>query len=116
MNHLCHIEIPSKDLGKAKAFYENVFGWKVYSPEGFKDYMVYETPEGVGGGFNNMLEINRQSGMLVHIQVEDIPGTLQAIEKHGGAIVKPKTEIPGIGSWAQFTDAEGNQMALFSNE
>jgi predicted enzyme related to lactoylglutathione lyase len=29
MHGICHIEIPTTDLAKSKAFYENVFGWKV---------------------------------------------------------------------------------------
>ncbi len=116
MNDLCHVEIPCKDLDKAKAFYEGVFGWKIYQPEGFEGYMLYETKEGIGGGFSTTLEINSQAGILVHILVEDIPATLEAVKNHGGATVKPKTEIPEVGFWAQFTDAEGNQMALFSRK
>lgn len=116
MNDLCHVEIPCRDLKKTKEFYEGVFGWKIFQPEGFEGYMLYETEEGIGGGFSTTLEINNQAGILVHIMVDDIPATLDSIENHGGTIVKPKTEIPGVGFWAQFNDAEGNQMALFSRK
>ena len=114
MNGFCHVEIPSKDLEKAKAFYEGVFGWKVYSPEGFEGYYLYETGDGIGGGFSTQLDINSQAGILPHILVEDIPATLESIGNHGGETLIPRTEIPNVGYFAVFKDAEGNQMALYS--
>jgi predicted enzyme related to lactoylglutathione lyase len=116
MNGFCHIEIPSKDLEKAKAFYEGVFGWKVSAWEGMENYLVFETGDGVNGGFTTEFEISKTAGIMLYIQVEDIPGTLGNINKHGGKTILPKTQIPNVGYYAIFSDAEGNQLGLFSEK
>lgn len=116
MNGFCHIEIPSKDLVAANAFYEGVFGWKMSTMEGFDNYLLFETDDGVGGAFSPELEINEKPGILLHILVEDIDAMLEAIGKHGGKTHIPKTEIPGIGFYAVFSDAEGNQLGLYSEK
>ena len=116
MNNFCHIEIPTKDPQRVKAFYETVFGWKVTQPEGFGEYQMFETDEGPGGGFNPELPIVKQAGVLPHILVDDIDGVLDTICNNGGSTVVPKTEIPGIGYYALFCDSEGNQMALYSGQ
>jgi predicted enzyme related to lactoylglutathione lyase len=116
MNGFCHIEIPSKDLSKAKGFYEGVFGWKVYGMEGFDNYLLFETGDGIGGGFSPQLALNQTAGILLHILVADIENTLDKIEQHGGQTVLPKTEIPGMGYYAVFSDAEGNQLGIYSEQ
>ena len=116
INGFCHIEIPSKDLNKAKAFYEGVFNWKVNAWEGMDRYMVFETGDGVGGGTTPSLEISSKGGPLLYIQVEDIPDSLKKVDGHGGKTVTPKTAIPGMGFYAVFSDAEGNQIGLYSDK
>ena len=116
MNGFCHIEIPARDPARVKLFYEKVFGWKVSSVPGFGDYQMFETGDGPGGGFNTELQIMENAGILVHIMVEDIDGTLAKINANGGKTVLPKTTIPGIGYYAVFIDSEGNQMGMYSQK
>jgi predicted enzyme related to lactoylglutathione lyase len=47
--------------------------------------------------------------------VEDIEATLKTVESLGGAVVRPKETIPGMGSFAYFKDTEGNVMGLWEN-
>jgi predicted enzyme related to lactoylglutathione lyase len=116
MNHFCHIELPSKNLKKAKAFYETVFGWKISTWEGSANYLMFETPEGVGGAFTTEFKLAKTAGILLYIHVESIPKCLTKIIKAGGKTIKPKTKITKIGFYAIFTDAEGNQLGLFANK
>jgi predicted enzyme related to lactoylglutathione lyase len=116
MNGFCHIEIPSKDLSKAKAFYEAVFAWKISPWEGMSNYLMFETGDGVGGGFSTEFELSKTAGIILYILVEDIPATLEKIGKQGGKIILTKTQIPNVGYYAIFSDAEGNQLGLFSNK
>ena len=116
MNHFCHIEIPSKNLKKAKAFYEAVFGWKISAWEGSPNYLMFETGEGVGGAFTTEFKVTKTAGILLYIHVESIPKCLTKITKAGGKTLRPKTKIPKIGFYAIFSDAEGNQLGLFSNK
>lgn len=116
MNGFCHVEIPSKDYEKASAFYNAVFGWETEMiPE--MEYAMYKAPSGINGGFNKHLELNIHAGVLLYIEVEAIEATSKKIEENGGAIAQGKTEIaPGMGFIALFSDAEGNNLGLWSKE
>ena len=111
----CHIEIPVKDINKAKEFYETIFNWKVQIETGFTDYAFFSTgEEGVGGAFTKS-DKTAKGEIMLHIEVEDIPKTLENIEKNKGKIVQEKTEIGGdLGFYAVFEDNFGNVLGLWS--
>ena len=46
------------------------------------------------------------------VGVADITATLQQITAHGGAVVFPRLEVPGVAVVALFTDPAGNRMGL----
>ncbi len=117
-NHpIVHIEIPTlKSKSKdAAEFYAKTFDWKLeHAPE--FDYWQFASEGGPGGGF---IEVGGESNAkinepVVYIGTDDIAGTLSQIEANGGKTVMPKTEIPGIGWFAHFTDPAGNRMALYT--
>ncbi|RKY88258.1 hypothetical protein DRQ09_03125 [candidate division KSB1 bacterium] len=110
-NNICHIEIPTVDFNVSTGFYGEVFGWKIeYIPE--NDYAVFDTGESPGGGFPKVDKIT-SGGILIYIMVEDIGRMLKKIEKAGGKIITPRTEIPETGWFAIFSDPEGNFLGLF---
>jgi len=113
MHQICHIELPASDYDKVKQFYGEIFGWTFEMVEPM-DYMIYRTPEGVGGGFDKNMKPVTGSGPMIHLMVDNIDAVLPKIESMGGKTVKPRTEISqDIGSYAVFNDCEGNQMALY---
>ena len=108
-----HIEISAIDLAATGKFYTDLFGWDVqHMPE--MNYTTFETGSGVGGGFNPVNE-NMPAGITtVYVETEDIDATLAKAEKLGGKTVVPKTEIPGMGWFALFSDLTGNKIGLFT--
>ena len=52
--------------------------------------------------------------MLVYVGTDDIEASLAKAESLGGSTIVPKTEIPGQGWFAVFTDPTGNRMALYT--
>jgi hypothetical protein len=70
--------------------------------------------EGVGGGLNPVGEDNPVGTVIIYVDTEDIATDLAKVEKLGGKIVTPKTEIPGMGWFAIFSDPTGNRIGLFS--
>ena len=42
MDKVVHFEVPADNLGRAKKFYQNVFGWKMMDVPGM-DYVMVET-------------------------------------------------------------------------
>jgi len=116
VNNICHVEIPSANFEKAKKFYGELFNWKFTEMPGM-DYLLFNPPEGVGGGFSKMSELAKKPGVLVHIEVADIEATIKKAEKIGGRCLKGKTQItPEYGYFAIMNDLEGNQIGLWSKK
>lgn len=113
MNGLCYWEIPSTDVAKSSAFYAKLFGWKM-QPSG-KDYMMFSVKGGLGGGIQKVKKAPGQ-GVMVYIEVKDIPATLARVVKLGGKVLTPKTEIGNDwGFWAAFKDPGGcSSVGLWS--
>jgi len=113
---IVHIEIPAHNTKAASQFYADVFGWKITTDPNF-DYHMFSAEGGPGGGFVNIGEMGgvtyKQGELMVYIGTDDIEASLAAVEKHGGKIVLPKTEIPQVGWFAFFTDPAGNRVALY---
>lgn len=57
------------------------------------------------------------NGVLVYFNSEDMDTELNRIDKSGGKILRPKTQIsPDVGYMAFFLDTEGNRVALHSRK
>lgn len=114
---IVHVEIPSKDLKKNSKFYADLFGWKITDvPE--LNYALFDPGEGAGPGGGFPLvdgNVTRTDRVLVYVQSDDIEVDLKKIASLGGKTVLPKTEIPGQGWFAVFTDPEGNTLALYTS-
>ncbi len=112
---IVHVEFSAADREAAAQFYSDVFAWETQQ---FPDmnYALFNPGEGVGGGFNPVNETNPAGKVLVHIGTEDIPASLAKIERHGGSVIVPETEIPGIGWFAIFKDPTGNEVALYKDK
>jgi predicted enzyme related to lactoylglutathione lyase len=121
-----HFEIPTDNLDRAKAFYAEVFGWKLDTMQmpGGGDYTgatttpVDETMTPTEPGSINGALVNREEGNsapVITIDVEDIDTALQQISAAGGSTVTPRTAIPGMGAFAYFKDSEGNITGLWES-
>lgn len=119
-NKVVFFEIPASDFQKAKEFYEKVFDWKVelwgdegamaYTTPVDKDHNPIE-PGGINGGFYKRKSKNDQPSFGV--QTGSIDKTLKAIDKAGGKVTTPKHSIGEWGFMADFSDPEGNVIALW---
>ena len=114
-----HFEIMGKDGLKLQKFYGELFGWKIQNMAEMGNYGMSETGAqgdkagkgsidgGVGG-----TQPGAHNYVTVYIQVKDIDAHLKKIAGMGGKTVTPKTVIPNIVTFAQFTDPEGNVVGL----
>jgi uncharacterized protein len=118
---IVHIEIPADEPKTTGEFYAKVFDWKLQLDPTFS-YLQFQAQGGPGGAFvkigdsiteNNAVK-HKANSPLMYIGTDDIDGDLSRIEANGGKVVAPKSEIPGIGSFAVFTDPTGNTLALFA--
>lgn len=108
-----YVELPAKDIEKAKAFFSTAFGWSFvdYGPE----YSAF-ADEGIDGGFfKSDLSVSTDNGSaLIVFYSNDIEKTQAKIEAAGGSIIKPIFEFPG-GRRFHFADPNGNEYAVWSD-
>jgi predicted enzyme related to lactoylglutathione lyase len=105
-----YIEFLSRNLDRIKAFYTNSFGWSFtdYGPE----YAAFEGTH-VDGGF--MLGEPKTGSTLVILYSNALESTKEKVEKAGGKITKDIFAFPG-GRRFQFTDPDGNELAVWSDK
>ena len=61
------------------------------------------------------MDENNPAGTTVpYVTRDDIEASLEKVGSNGGSTVMPKTEIPGFGHFAVFTDPTGNKSGLYS--
>lgn len=120
-----YFEIPVRDILRAKTFYETVFNTSLdlVTVDGHEMAMFPEDPEGIGttGGIgatgalaSGDSYVPGPAGVRVYFTVADIDQTLEKALELGGALSYPVTEVAGYGWVAEFSDLEGNIIALHS--
>jgi uncharacterized protein len=115
-------EIPTVDLERATTFYETIFECKMIpfdTPEIKMRFFPIEDMMNIGGALVYHPEFYKPAGLegpLIYLNGNpDLQIILDRIEKAGGHIRVPKTQIsPEHGYMAVFHDSEGNRMALHS--
>lgn len=112
------IEIPVRDLERARRFYENVLGLELTASRmGDTELAWFPMTEGPGAAGTLIKSegyIPSHEGALVYFSVTDIDGTLEKIESNGGTTLIPKTSVGEHGFFAHFEDCEGNRVAMHS--
>lgn len=128
MNQVQHFEIPADDTNRARAFYENIFGWKTAEwpmPDGVpyiglhtgpmnEQNKMQETGFINGGMFERGHEFPITSPTIA-ITVEDLDVTLEKVKNAGGSVVMEKKNIGGIGWYAYIKDCEGNTIGVWQD-
>jgi len=124
MRSVVHFEIPADDVARAKEFYRSVFGWQMQEMPDM-DYTIVRTtevdestqmpttPGAINGGL--MARSSETPAPVLTIDVESVDRALEQVEAAGGTVVRPRTEIPGMGAFAYFTDPDGNTLGLWEN-
>jgi len=112
---LVWFEIPADDVGRAKSFYNKLFGWKIKNmPE--INYRIVETG-GEGGINGGILKPDREgpwpAQLLFYILVDELAPYRKKIQAAGGKIHVEEQEVPGMGWLSLFTDPEGRMMGLW---
>jgi hypothetical protein len=109
---IVHVELAAKDRKALSKFYVNVFGWEVEDIDQI-DYTTFKAGDGLGGGFNPVNETTPPGTTTVYIETDDVTASLKAVEKAGGTILVPESEIPNTGKFGLFRDPQGNMVGLF---
>lgn len=111
MTHpVIHFELGGPDGPALHDFYHRLFAWGV-QPGGPGYWLLDPGKEGIAGG---VLQTSAEmpSYVTVYVAVEDLDRALDQAVALGGARVVEPTDIPGVGSFAMFSDPAGNVVGL----
>ena len=113
MPRVIHFELAADDPARARAFYENVLGWKV-TQWGDQDYWMVSTGEPGAPGIDGALMPRRENwpALVNTIDVTSLADTVAAVKANGGKLVEGPMPIPGVGYLAYCLDTEGNAFGL----
>ncbi len=104
-----HWEIEAKDPERQKAFYADLFNWRI------GDGAIMDIPAGVGGpepGPGGHIRQSGRAGVTLYVQVADLRASLDTSVALGATIVAEPFDIPGGPTIAGITDPEGNPLVL----
>ena len=113
MGKVQHFEIPADDVGRAKAFYGDVFGW-TYDEWDADTAMIHPAgDESIGG---DIYKRDKPQAPTVVVTVDSIEDSLDAIITAGGQRLGAIETMEGMGRYAYFTDPEGNRLGLWDTK
>lgn len=109
-------ELITTDVEAAKAFYTTVMGWGVLNasvPGGA--YTLFIADDVVVSGLMQLPEEASKASAgpswLGYVSVDDVDAAADRVEKLGGAVHVPPTDIPDISRFAIFTDPQATRIA-----
>jgi predicted enzyme related to lactoylglutathione lyase len=110
-------EIPADNPERAKAFYSNLFGWKINPFPGTNDYSHIDTG-GEDDSPDGALKRRKHPGEPVvnYIGVDSVDKFADKITKLGGKICMAKTAVPQMGYFAVCQDTEGNTFGIWERD
>ena len=100
---MVYFELAGPDGPKLKEFYATVFNWKIDE----HSTIAAATTGGIKGGIRQ-----DPPEKIFYLGVPDIVAALKQIKAAGGKVVIPRTVVPGVVTFAIFTDPAGNRMGL----
>ena len=111
-HEIVHVEFAAKDRKALSKFYADVFGWETEDIDQM-DYTTFKSGDGLGGGFNPVNETTPMGTTTVYIATDDVTASLKAVERAGGSILVPESDIPNMGKFGLFRDPQGNMVGLY---
>ncbi len=110
---IVHVELSSRIARRTAKFYSELFGWKMTHMEEM-GYTMFDPGTEPGGGLAPIGDNMLAGSTMVHVETDDIEASLAKVSSLGGKQLVPKTEIPGMGWFALFTDLSGNTVGLYT--
>ncbi len=107
-------EIPADDPERARKFYGGLFGWKINPMPGMGDYWHIDTGGGDDTPDGGMMPRKHPAQAITnYVRVPSVTRAMAKVEKLGGKVCMPKTEVPGMGWFAVCQDPENNTFAVW---
>ena len=113
-------ELITSDTANAKRFYGDLVGWTAQDmpmPDGGGEPYSVLSVDGNGvAGMMNLGEPMKAEGMppnwTGYVAVDDCDAAADKVKALGGSVMRPPTDIPGIGRYAVLRDPAGASLAV----
>ena len=114
-NPVVHFQILSNGPNQLHEFYAGLFEWRVdtSNPAGY-GFVDTGADKGINGGIGTATDTANLA--TFYVEVDDIAAKLDEAVERGGEIVTPVTSLPGMVTYAMFSDPEGNRVGLVSSQ
>jgi len=114
-------ELMTTDVPGAKAFYTKVIGWAAWdAPAPGSPYTVAAAGNAAVGGLMALPEQARnfgaRPGWIGYVAVDDVDAAAERVERLGGVLHVPPTDVPNISRFAVFADPQAASLALFKRQ
>ncbi|MBM4206378.1 MAG: VOC family protein [Gammaproteobacteria bacterium] len=114
-----YFDLSVKDVAAARGFFEAVFGWKFERfPMPYEYYRItagsLDEP-GINGGIgaiNDTPICGGRSLVNLTMSVSNLDERIAKIKAAGGAVIEPRTAIPGIGWYATCAEPGGLMFGI----
>jgi predicted enzyme related to lactoylglutathione lyase len=123
MANISHFMIPADNVERARHFYSALLGWKIEPVQdtpgspGMEAMQYHDISTGTArkGTLNSggLYKRHMNETVLDFVEVVDLDTVLAMVEKLGGKIAMPKTDIPGVGLVVMILDSEGNAIGIW---
>ncbi len=106
-------ELMTSDTKAAGKFYSDVVGWQTQEmpSEGGTTYTIFNAG---GVGMAGMMELQQHVSWVGYISVDDVDAHVVEIQKAGGKLWRPATDVPGMLRFAVMSDPQGAAIVVFT--
>jgi len=117
-NPFVHVELNTTDPGKAKAFYGQLFSWKLEDMQmgPGMTYTIIQPGEGTGGGMMQHPVPGAPSAWLAYVVVDDVKAATAKAKSLGAEVKKDVSEVPDMGWFSIIADPTGAALGLWQNK
>ncbi len=114
-------ELLTSDLESAKEFYGKLLGWTFKESETIygDTYLTAFNGDTMAGGMMIKPDDTPESVTScwdTYITVDDVDTSSREVEKLGGKVILPPTEISGVGRFCVIQDTQGAYLNLITYE
>jgi predicted enzyme related to lactoylglutathione lyase len=110
-------ELMTEDTAAAAAFYSKLLGWHAHAHGGDPAYTELHVGDRGVAGMMKMPESAKAMGAkpawMPYITADAVDPAVVEIERLGGKVIKPASDIPNVGRFAVVSDPQGAVFAVF---
>ena len=109
-------ELVTTDVAAANAFYADVIGWGTQEAATAAAYTLFTAAGSAVSGLMRLPDAARQSGLrpswVGYVGVDDVDAAAERIERLGGAVYVPPTDVPNISRVSVAADPQMATIAV----